>query len=265
VVADLKSCWCTSWIDTKYLSFSDAHDLGFWLVVPLYIVAGLLLRWGVALVVGPSSRSAAFAANLARVISGAFFLGTVYAQCCLGAFNSYESLNALFVLRFAFLFQEFLLNFQQFTTVRRAYSLISLIVTGYLGFHAFALEHATADVPTAAPALIVAIAWTLQVAQASNNLGALAQVFSFFGSGFLATVVNALQAVVNFGIVPILSVSLYSRNAALFAGAGTTAGTTSFLESSAASLLLVTLVFLLWLDSYSVTPHNADVQVKKRV
>lgn len=271
----INSCECLSLPSLPvWLNQADQLDLALWSVVPLYIVAGFLLRWGVALVVGPTPRGANFAASLTRVISGGIFIGSLFVQSRFGVFGTYESINAIFVLQFAFLLQEFLINLRQFTSVRRVYTFLSILVTGYFAFQAIAYEKlilsAASTTPSsipattqAVPSLLIALNLALLVSFGSSTLASLSNLFQLVGSNFLATVVQAFQAVVNFGIVPILSIALYSKNDAIFGTAtATSAAGTTFLESSGASFLLVASIFLLILDGYTNKAIDVEEDVK---
>ena len=229
----------------------EVRDIHFWGAVPFYFFGCLLFRFSVSLVIGRGLRSRIFSTNVTRIISAIAFILSLLAQNHYHVWGNYESLNALFALRFGFILQEFLLNFSRFTYVRCVYSILSMMTTGYLSYNAYMIEKFGGDATGVAPALVIALSWALSIAQASNNLSAIASLCHCLGlSPVYKTIPLALQVIVNFAVVPILSVSLYARNPALFNPTSLIYQPTNFMESSVASFLMVTLVFLLIIDSY---------------
>jgi len=183
----------------QWLSTSNEHSIALWLVVPAYLTAGILLRQGVRNVFG--KRQHALAANIARVVSAVLFVLTVAGytesvrlretsgfsfplalpESCFSAvsdarilflvlcdgfrwdqYNSYEGMNALSVLQFAFMLQEFLLNFPRFSGARFAYSVGYLLVTGWLSVCAYEFRPTVLTSPQA-PVHIVALSYALFV------------------------------------------------------------------------------------------------------
>ena len=243
------------------LELSDLHKVGLFSVVPLYIIAALLLRRGVRSVIGSGagacSRAAALSANLARTVSAAAFVATVYTYTVLAGANSYEGLNALVVLEFAFMLQEFLLNFRRFSGARSLYSVAYLVVAGFLAWAAVQFEITAVSTPAAAPVLVVAVNYALLIVNTSDNFAALAGAFAGVGCSFCASVFQALQSVTMYGLTPIMAVSLFQKHAMLFpasaaalADAATGSLQPTFIESAAASFIMSALIFLLMVDSF---------------
>jgi hypothetical protein len=238
------------------LLVSDANHVAFWLVVPLYIAAGLLLQSGVRYVNGGRNnggRTQAFAANIARVVSAVLFVLTVAAYTKWDQVNSYEGMNALFVLEFAFMLQEFLLGFSRFTMARNVYALLYLLLTGYKAVLAYQFR-ATATTSPQAPPIDVALSYALFVVNTSDNLAAVSGLFAAVNLPTLAGIWITLQSIVNFAVSFIFAVAIYQRHGALFPDVNEKKQPT-FLESSAASFVMATLIFLLVVDSYFV-PFN---------
>jgi hypothetical protein len=245
------------------LELSDLHRVGLFTVVPLYIIAALLLRRGVRSVIGRGApgacaRAAALSANLARVVSALAFVLTVYAYTTFAGTNSYEGLNSLVVLEFAFMLQEFLLNFRRFSGARSAYSIAYLLVAGFLAWAAVQFEITAIPTPAAAPVLIVAVNYALLIVNTSDNLAASAGVWAGIGCNFCAAVCQALQSVTMYGLTPIMAVALFQKNSSLFpltasaahADAATGSLQPTFIESAAASFVMSALIFLLMVDSF---------------
>jgi hypothetical protein len=76
-------------------------------------------------------------------------------------------MNALSVLQFAFMLQEFLLNFPRFSGARFAYSVGYLLVTGWLSVGAYEFRPTVLTSPQA-PVLIVALSYALFVVSAHS-------------------------------------------------------------------------------------------------
>jgi hypothetical protein len=225
---------------------AHAHALVCALTHDRYVTSCLspsrLLR-GVALVVGPGAKAASMAANFGRVITSIIFFAT-YTSC--PEVTALITDNGVFVLAFAFALQEFLLNFQQYSKLRSAFALLLIAVTAVFSWSAY--QEDVFSVPSlASRSLIISIVRALIAVNASATLLALGDLFQSVELSFLHTVTAAVQSFVTVGVVPILAVALFSHEKTIF---GDVAQGESFLESSAASALMVTLAFILTLDGY---------------
>jgi len=234
-----------------WLLTTNEHHVALWLVVPLYLGAGMLLRQGVAHVLGARRQTQALAANIARVVSAIFFVLTVAGYTEWDQHNSVEGLNPLSVLQFSFMLQEFLLNFPRFSGARFAYSVLYLALTGWQSVQAYNFRATVLTSPQAEP-LQVALAYALFVVNTSDNLAALAGAFAGLRCPRLAVVYQALQSVVNFGLLPVMAIAVYQKHGALFPDRSELKQP-SFLESSAAAGVMCALTFLLVVDSYQAT------------
>jgi len=258
-------CVGLEWGWTKpYLEWASKYHLPFFLALPVSIAATLLLRQGVRTVFGRRDR--AFAMNLARVLSAALQLFTVYAYTKGDQQNSAEGLNALVVLQFAFMAQELLLNYRRFTGARLIYSAIYLLVTGVYSHLAFTFQP-TATTSPQAPVRIVAINYALLIVNTSHNLQSLSTLCSrLMLSDVLSTIFGALAQVVQFGLGPIMAVSLYMRHAMLFPFKSDRKQP-AFLDSTLAALIMGALIFLQVVDAtvqQSSTPTSSTSRASKR-
>lgn len=233
--------------------FSDVNKIAFFAVVPLYISAGFLLQSGVKAVIGRDNpRAAPLAMNVGRILSAGLFVATIAGYTVWDQRNSYEGINALFVLRFAYMLQEFLLNFKRFSGPRQLLCVAFLAITGTLSYQAYEFE-ATVSTATQAPVYFVALNFAFMVVAASDSLAALSGALLAVGCASTAHVVQSLQAVVNYAVLPIMAVSLYQKHAMLFPSPSDNKQP-SFVESSSATAVMVSLTFLLILDSFIAGP-----------
>jgi hypothetical protein len=262
------------WFSTMTIGFVSADSIKHMLIVtnvkqhvcvlsiPTYVIAGLMLKFGIRNAIHDDTskcgRADIFAANIARVVSSIAFISTVVAYTKWDQNNSWEGLNALVVLEFGFMFQEFLLNYPRFTVARTIYSILYLIVTGYQSGRAF---HFKAHITTSpqAPPIDVALAYALSIVNTSDNLAALAGVFAGLGLSTAATASSALQSVVNTAVTLIMSASIYHKYTLLFPYENELKQPT-FLESSIAVLIMCGLIFLLLVDSFFVPFTRARVR-----
>jgi len=242
------------------LMVTDVNHI--FLVVPVYAAAGLLLQHGVRSAFGCTSKSGrtqAFAANVARVVSAVAVMFTMIGYTEWNQQNSWASLNALVVLEFCFMFQEFLLGYRRFTAARTIYSIVYLILTGCKTAQAFHFKgHSTAS--SRAPPF--ALAYALFLVDTSDNLAALAGVFGGLGLAIAANTLLALQSIVNSAVMLIMSASIYQRHTTLFQYENDFKEST-FLESFVAVLVMCSLVFLLAVDSYFVPFTRAKVYTSR--
>ena len=233
--------------------YSDVNKIAFFAVVPLYILAGFLLQSGVKAVIGrDNQRAAPLAMNLGRIISAGLFVATVVGYTVWDQRNSYEGINALFVLRFAYMLQEFLLNFKRFSGPRQLFSVAFMVITGALSYSAYEFE-ATVTTTAQAPVYFVALHYAFMVVSVSDSLAALAGVLYAVGAGTLCHVALALQSVVNYAVLPIMSVALFQKHSMLFPSPAETKQP-QFLESASAAAVMTALTFLCVLDSYIAGP-----------
>jgi len=120
-------------------------------------------------------------------------------------------MNALVVLEFAFMFQEFLLGFSRFTTARNVYSLLYLLLTGFQSVQAYNFK-ATFTTSPQAPALDVALSYALLVVNTSDNLAAVSGVFAALGMNTAASIWLYTQAIVNYAITFIVAIGCYQKH-----------------------------------------------------